>query len=717
MGLEAGQYINNLDASNPLSSDAVSQGDDHLQLIKKTIKQSLPSVNQGSNPVIASDSAPSLIVADDVVESGSKGSQGLVWYDTTTNTLKINKSTTGTADWVTLAISPITSNSVDINAGTIDGAAIEDSIIGAATPAAGTFVALEGTAVKATSSLTLDTGVDMVFEGATADAFETTVTVTDPTADRTLTLPNATDTLVGKATTDTLTNKTMTSSGNTFDDATTSAKGMASFSSDNFGVSSGAVTIKDGGVANAELAAMAANTVKVRDANSSGAPSDKAVASGEILIGDGTGFTAAAPSSDISMTNAGVVTVEKLQNVAVSMTGLADNDILKYDSASSTFKPESDSTSPALTAKGQLITFSDSEIAIDVGADGKVLTAASGEATGLAWSDSTVADGAITNAKMADMAANTVKVRNADSSGVPSDLALATTEIMIGDGTGFTAAALSGDVTMTNAGAVTIANNAVTNAKMADDAVDTVEIVDDAVTYAKLQNLVTANRVLGSASTGLIGEVQVATDMVADNAVTLAKMAGGTDGNLITFDASGDPAYVATGDADQVLTSNGAGAAPTFQAASGGNNTPSFGAYMASNLSLTDVTWTILEMDNLEWNIGSGFSDSTYTFTVPTGEGGKYFFSATTTYSDVSTTGQDTGEARLAIYKGSSAEKQVWLSGVGGRSRYRGLSVSCVLDLSATDTVSFRGYSESNVSTANALGGQSMTFCTGFKLL
>ena len=47
----------------------------------------------------------------------------------------------------------------------------------------------------------------LVFEGATANAYETTLTVTDPTADRTLTLPNATDTLVGKATTDTLTNK------------------------------------------------------------------------------------------------------------------------------------------------------------------------------------------------------------------------------------------------------------------------------------------------------------------------------------------------------------------------------------------------------------------------------------------------------------------------------------------------------------------------------
>jgi len=50
----------------------------------------------------------------------------------------------------------------------------------------------------------------LLFEGATADSFETTLTVTDPTADRTLTLPDATDTLVGRTTTDTLTNKTLT---------------------------------------------------------------------------------------------------------------------------------------------------------------------------------------------------------------------------------------------------------------------------------------------------------------------------------------------------------------------------------------------------------------------------------------------------------------------------------------------------------------------------
>ena len=47
----------------------------------------------------------------------------------------------------------------------------------------------------------------LVFEGASADAHETTWAFTDPTADRTITFPNATDTLIGKATTDTLTNK------------------------------------------------------------------------------------------------------------------------------------------------------------------------------------------------------------------------------------------------------------------------------------------------------------------------------------------------------------------------------------------------------------------------------------------------------------------------------------------------------------------------------
>ncbi len=62
----------------------------------------------------------------------------------------------------------------------------------------------------------------------------------------------------------------------------------------------------------------------------------------------------------------------------------------------------------------------------------------------------------------------------------------------------------------------------------------------------------------------------VVTAEIADDAVTLAKMAPGTDGNLITYDASGNPAAVATGSSGQVLTSQGAGAAPVFAAAAAG---------------------------------------------------------------------------------------------------------------------------------------------------
>ena len=57
---------------------------------------------------------------------------------------------------------------------------------------------------------------------------------------------------------------------------------------------------------------------------------------------------------------------------------------------------------------------------------------------------------------------------------------------------------------------------------------------------------------------------------VADDIITLAKMAGGTDGNIITYDASGNPAVVATGSDGQVLTSTGAGSAPAFETLSAG---------------------------------------------------------------------------------------------------------------------------------------------------
>ena len=56
-----------------------------------------------------------------------------------------------------------------------------------------TYLAKAGGTV--TGALEIGTAGSLVFEGATANDFETTLAVTDPTADRTITLPNATGTV------------------------------------------------------------------------------------------------------------------------------------------------------------------------------------------------------------------------------------------------------------------------------------------------------------------------------------------------------------------------------------------------------------------------------------------------------------------------------------------------------------------------------------------
>ena len=54
-------------------------------------------------------------------------------------------------------------------------------------------------------------------------------------------------------------------------------------------------------------------------------------------------------------------------------------------------------------------------------------------------------------------------------------------------------------------------------------------------------------------------DAAIAGSKLADNAVGLAQMASGTDGQIITYDASGDPIAVGPGTDGQVLTSTGAG--------------------------------------------------------------------------------------------------------------------------------------------------------------
>lgn len=69
--------------------------------------------------------------------------------------------------------------------------------------------------------------------------------------------------------------------------------------------------------------------------------------------------------------------------------------------------------------------------------------------------------------------------------------------------------------------------------------------------------------------------------------IKIPQLTDGTDGELITWNSSGAPTTVAVGTSGHVLTSNGVGAAPTFQAVAGGASSGISGAVQFSGGSGT----------------------------------------------------------------------------------------------------------------------------------
>ena len=105
-----------------------------------------------------------------------------------------------------------TANEVNVveNAGTVTIGMPDNVIITGNLTVNGTTTTVNSSTIEITNSFT--------FEGTTSDNFETTLSVIDPTADRTINLPNESGTVVLQNSTDTLTNKTITNA--TIDGAT-----------------------------------------------------------------------------------------------------------------------------------------------------------------------------------------------------------------------------------------------------------------------------------------------------------------------------------------------------------------------------------------------------------------------------------------------------------------------------------------------------------------
>jgi hypothetical protein len=119
---------------------------------------------------------------------------GEIGWESDTNKFKIGD---GVSYWADLTYFVDATDIIEASLGSY----LEDSDVGAVSGVAG---------LDSNKNL-LVPGASIIVEGATDNSFETTLTVTDPTADRTITFPDATTTVVGTDTTQTLTNKTLTS--------------------------------------------------------------------------------------------------------------------------------------------------------------------------------------------------------------------------------------------------------------------------------------------------------------------------------------------------------------------------------------------------------------------------------------------------------------------------------------------------------------------------
>ena len=150
------------------------------------------------------------------------------------------------------------------------------------------YITLAGSYVQMAKPVYVTSNSSIIFEGATNDDFETTLTVTDPTADRTITLPDASGTVLTTGNSDTPT--TTTSSGDAdfvlVDDGGT----MKKITPSNLGIGGGGggITVEEEGSALSTTATTLNFTGNGVTASGTGATKTIAVNGNEVLISSGT---------------------------------------------------------------------------------------------------------------------------------------------------------------------------------------------------------------------------------------------------------------------------------------------------------------------------------------------------------------------------------------------------------------------------------------------
>jgi hypothetical protein len=146
----------------------------------------------------------------------------------------------------------------------------------------------------------------------------------------------------------------------------------------------------------------------------------------------------------------------------------------------------------------------------------------------------------------------------------------------------------------------------------------------------------------------------------------------------------------------------------TFQTI--GTNTPAFSVYLTSGTSLTNNTLTKVSFDTE--NYDSNHAVSSGTFTVPAGQGGKYFI-----YAQLSIA--CTSQSSTWIYKNGSTVTQNVIEASGNYFSDISSTASALLNLTAGDYIEIygRGISSGTVSlNGGSASSQRCTF-SGYKII
>ena len=142
---------------------------------------------------------------------------------------------------------------------------------------------------------------------------------------------------------------------------------------------------------------------------------------------------------------------------------------------------------------------------------------------------------------------------------------------------------------------------------------------------------------------------------------------------------------------------------------------PAFYGELASNTTISRNSYVkVTGLTNDEVDTNTAFDGTT--FTVPSGEGGKYFLYASIQV-DYELAGDDGEEARCYIYKnGSEIKEAKWRVTGSHVNRYTALSVSMTATLSASDTIELYTLLNDD-SGANARLLANATSIGGYKLI